>query len=156
MNKLRDRIIKIGNQLTAVTRRQNNHERFMEEIAVQVNAQEERLAEIQGYTAIRPESVCTPVRRLHNPTPSFHKAIESTHQQEALPKKACHQLPKPFKGKRKGGEAEVFAIKMDLFFNEYPIFQEEPHRKITQFLLRMKEGSEASKWAQPLMKRYTQ
>ena len=99
----------------------------MEELAVQVIAQEERLTEIRGYTGVWPELVCTPVRGLRNPIPSFHEAVESIQQQEAPHKKARHQLPEPFKGKRKGGEAEVFAIKMHLFFGKYPIFPDEPH-----------------------------
>ena len=119
----------------------------MEELAVQVNMQEIQLTEIRGYTTIRPELIRTPVRGLHNPIPSFHKAVKSTQQQEAPPKKAHHQLPEPFEGKKKGGEAEVFAIKMDLFFGEYPILQEEPHQKITRFLSQMKQGSKAAKWA---------
>ena len=59
MNELRDCVNEIGSQLTAVTHRQNDHESFMEELAVQVNAQEERLSNIRRYGGIRPESTRT-------------------------------------------------------------------------------------------------
>jgi hypothetical protein len=158
VNELRERVNRFGDTLTGVGRRQDDQERFMEELAAQVNRQEGELEHMKrhmGYQA-RPESVRSIEREpaSHSPILSFHEAVHSTTRQEGLPKKARYQLPEPFEGRRKGGEAETFAIKMDMFFSEYPVFEEEPYRKISQFLSRMKEGSEAGKWAQPLLKRF--
>jgi hypothetical protein len=158
LNELRDRINLFGDSLTRVRERQDDQEQFMQELAAQVNRQEGELENIRtlvGYQQ-RPESVRSARQEFapHSPAPSFHEAVHSTQRLEGLPKKARHQLPEPFEGKKKGGEAETFAIKMDMFFSEYPVFEEEPQRKISQFLSRMKEGSEAGKWAQPLLKRF--
>ena len=46
INQLRDRVHKIGNQPATVTQWQNDQERFMEDLAIQVNLQEEQLVEI--------------------------------------------------------------------------------------------------------------
>jgi hypothetical protein len=85
----------------------------------------------------------------HNRRPKKDKG-KATEEKHETPKSAKTKKPDAFNGKR-GPEAEVFMMKMEVYFQDYEShFTDE--RKITTFLTNMGEG-EASKWARPLLRK---
>ncbi len=104
----------------------------------------------------RPNS---PVHSIRSPervsTPLPPKRTKGSHQdpkdKEDIPRGAKAKKPDAFEGKRRNQEAENFLMKMEVYFNDYPgAFNE--NKKITATLSNMKEG-DATRWAQPLLKR---
>ncbi|QRV92650.1 Retrotransposon gag protein [Ceratobasidium sp. AG-Ba] len=92
-----------------------------------------------------------PPSRGHTPhprTPKKPKPTENT--PEDIPKGARAKKPDAFSGKR-GQEAEIFLMKMEIYFNDYGTAFNDS-RKMATFLTNMGEG-EASKWAKPLMRK---
>ncbi|QRV88081.1 Retrotransposon-derived protein PEG10 [Ceratobasidium sp. AG-Ba] len=84
----------------------------------------------------------------HPRTPKKPKQTEGV--QDDIPKGARAKKPDAFNGKR-GQEAEIFLMKMEIYFNDYgTAFQDS--RKMATFLTNMGEG-EASKWAKPLLRK---
>jgi hypothetical protein len=72
-------------------------------------------------------------------------------QQDEIPKGARAKKPEPFNGKR-GREAELFIMRMEIYFLDYPTAFNDV-RKITTTLTNM-AGGEGGQWAQSLMKDY--
>ncbi|QRV89302.1 Retrotransposon gag protein [Ceratobasidium sp. AG-Ba] len=92
-----------------------------------------------------------PPSRGHTPHPRTPKKPKPTESvEEDIPKGARAKKPDAFNGKR-GQEAEIFLMKMEIYFNDYgTAFQDS--RKMATFLTNMGEG-EASKWAKPLLRK---
>ncbi|QRV92164.1 Retrotransposon gag protein [Ceratobasidium sp. AG-Ba] len=84
----------------------------------------------------------------HPRTPKKPKQTKSV--KDDIPKGARAKKPDAFNGKR-GQEAEIFLMKMKIYFNDYgTAFQD--CWKMATFLTNMGEG-EASKWAKPLLRK---
>ncbi|QRW03559.1 Retrotransposon gag protein [Ceratobasidium sp. AG-Ba] len=81
-----------------------------------------------------------------NPRP--HRKEEKT--KDEIPKGARAKKPEAFNGKR-GQEAEIFLMKMEIYFNDYGTAFDN-NRKMATFLTNMGEG-EAAKWAKPLLRK---
>ncbi|QRV77041.1 Retrotransposon gag protein [Ceratobasidium sp. AG-Ba] len=81
-----------------------------------------------------------------NPRP--HRKEEKT--KDEIPKGARAKKPEAFNGKR-GQEAEIFLMKMEIYFNDYGTAFNN-NRKMATFLTNMGEG-EAAKWAKPLLRK---
>ncbi|QRW01195.1 Retrotransposon-derived protein PEG10 [Ceratobasidium sp. AG-Ba] len=81
-----------------------------------------------------------------NPGP--HRKEEKT--KDEIPKGARAKKPEAFNGKR-GQEAEIFLMKMEIYFNDYGTAFNN-NRKMATFLTNMGEG-EAAKWAKPLLRK---
>ncbi|QRV97851.1 Retrotransposon gag protein [Ceratobasidium sp. AG-Ba] len=92
-----------------------------------------------------------PPSRGHTPHPRTPKKPKPTESvKDDIPKGASAKKPDAFNGKR-GQEAEIFLMKMEIYFNDYgTAFQDS--RKMATFLTNMGEG-EASKWAKPLLRK---
>ncbi|QRW01198.1 Retrotransposon gag protein [Ceratobasidium sp. AG-Ba] len=69
---------------------------------------------------------------------------------DEIPKGARAKKPEAFNGKR-GQEAEIFLMKMEIYFNDYGTAFDN-NRKMATFLTNMGEG-EAAKWAKPLLRK---
>ncbi|QRV74504.1 Retrotransposon gag protein [Ceratobasidium sp. AG-Ba] len=69
---------------------------------------------------------------------------------DEIPKGARAKKPEAFNGKR-GPEAEIFLMKMEIYFNDYGTAFDN-NRKMATFLTNMGEG-EAAKWAKPLLRK---
>ncbi|KAG8783508.1 hypothetical protein FRC12_019641 [Ceratobasidium sp. 428] len=80
--------------------------------------------------------------------PSTRTASPVRHRREEVPKGARAKKPNAFNRKR-GQEAELFLMKMEVYFQEYPTAFND-HRRIQAFLTNMGKG-EAAKWAKPLL-----
>ncbi|QRV92876.1 Retrotransposon gag protein [Ceratobasidium sp. AG-Ba] len=92
-----------------------------------------------------------PPSRGHTPHPRTPKKPKQTENApEDIPKGARAKKPEAFSGKR-GQEAEIFLMKMEIYFNDYGAAFNDS-RKMATFLTNMGEG-EASKWAKPLMRK---
>ncbi|QRV98617.1 Retrotransposon gag protein [Ceratobasidium sp. AG-Ba] len=92
-----------------------------------------------------------PPSRGHTPHPRTPKKPKQTENaQDDIPKGAQAKKPNAFGGKR-GQEAEIFLMKMEIYFNDYGMAFTDS-RKMATFLTNMGEG-EASKWAKPLMRK---
>ncbi|QRV84618.1 Retrotransposon gag protein [Ceratobasidium sp. AG-Ba] len=89
-----------------------------------------------------------PPSRGHTPHPRTPKKPKQT--PEDIPKGARAKKPDTFSGKR-GQEAEIFLMKMEIYFNDYGTAFNDS-RKMATFLTNMGEG-EASKWAKPLLRK---
>ncbi|QRV93052.1 Retrotransposon gag protein [Ceratobasidium sp. AG-Ba] len=90
-----------------------------------------------------------PPSRGHTPLPRTPKKPKQTENTpEDIPKGARAKKPDAFSGKR-GQEAEIFLMKMEIYFNDYGTAFNDS-RKMATFLTNMGEG-EASKWAKPLL-----
>ncbi|QRV73515.1 Retrotransposon-derived protein PEG10 [Ceratobasidium sp. AG-Ba] len=68
---------------------------------------------------------------------------------DKIPKGARAKKPEAFNGKR-GQEAEIFLMKMEIYFNDYGTAFDN-NWKMATFLTNMGEG-EAAKWAKPLLR----
>ncbi|QRV93682.1 Retrotransposon gag protein [Ceratobasidium sp. AG-Ba] len=98
-----------------------------------------------------PEPPSEPPSRGHTPHPKTPKKPKQTENTpEDIPKGARAKKPEAFSGKR-GQEAEIFLMKMEIYFNDYGTAFNDS-RKMATFLTNMGEG-EASKWAKPLMRK---
>ncbi|QRV96806.1 Retrotransposon gag protein [Ceratobasidium sp. AG-Ba] len=92
-----------------------------------------------------------PPSRGHTPHPRTPKKPKQTENTpEDIPKGARAKKPDAFSGKR-GQEAEIFLMKMEIYFNDYGTAFNDS-RKMATFLTNMGEG-EASKWAKPLLRK---
>ncbi|QRV83805.1 Retrotransposon gag protein [Ceratobasidium sp. AG-Ba] len=81
-------------------------------------------------------------------TPKPHRKEGGT--KDEIPKGARAKKPEAFNGKR-GQEAEIFLMKMEIYFNDYGTAFDN-NRKMATFLTNMGEG-EAAKWAKPLLRK---
>ncbi|QRV88421.1 Retrotransposon gag protein [Ceratobasidium sp. AG-Ba] len=92
-----------------------------------------------------------PPSRGHTPHPRTPKKPKQTENvPDDIPKGARAEKPEAFSGKR-GQEAEIFLMKMEIYFNDYGTAFNDS-RKMATFLTNMGEG-EASKWAKPLLRK---
>ncbi|QRV97679.1 Retrotransposon gag protein [Ceratobasidium sp. AG-Ba] len=92
-----------------------------------------------------------PPSRGHTPHPRTPKKPKQTENTpDDIPKGARAKKPDAFSGKR-GQEAEIFLMKMEIYFNDYGTAFNDS-RKMATFLTNMGEG-EASKWAKPLLRK---
>ncbi|QRV98627.1 Retrotransposon gag protein [Ceratobasidium sp. AG-Ba] len=92
-----------------------------------------------------------PPSRGHTPHPRTPKKPKQTENTpEDIPKGARAKKPDAFSGKR-GQEAEIFLMKMEIYFTDYGTAFNDS-RKMATFLTNMGEG-EASKWAKPLLRK---
>ncbi|QRW09555.1 Retroviral aspartyl protease [Ceratobasidium sp. AG-Ba] len=80
-------------------------------------------------------------------TPKPHRKEGGT--KDEIPKGARAKKPEAFNGKRQ--EAEIFLMKMEIYFNDYGTAFDN-NRKMATFLTNMGEG-EAAKWAKPLLRK---
>src|SRR5436190_20064633 len=85
-------------------------------------------------------------RRTSSPPPRKEKP-----KTEEIPRGAKAKKPDAFEGKRRDQAADIFLMRMEVYFNDYPGAFDD-HKKITAALSNMKEG-DATRWAQPLLKR---
>ncbi|QRV85432.1 Transposon Tf2-1 polyprotein [Ceratobasidium sp. AG-Ba] len=96
------------------------------------------------------------------PTTRFGKQKESVPEPERpsflnqtttagtmIPNEAQTKKPDPFNGK-KGKEAEIFFMEMEIYFNDYEEGTFDYQRKITNVLMNM-ASSDATNWAQPFL-----
>ncbi|QRW08586.1 Retrotransposon gag protein [Ceratobasidium sp. AG-Ba] len=83
-----------------------------------------------------------------DPHRDLHQGEEKT--KDEIPKGARAKKPEAFNGKR-GQEAEIFLMKMEIYFNDYGTAFDN-NRKMATFLTNMGEG-EAAKWAKPLLRK---
>ena len=124
------------------------------EVAATLENQRENM-EILQETIQGIDTNISEVRSIKEPEQRWDPPDESTRREQPresrseVPKGARAKKPEAFSGRR-GRDAEVFLMKMEIYFRDYGThFTDE--QKITNFLTNMGEG-EASKWAAPLMK----
>ncbi|QRW04463.1 Retrotransposon gag protein [Ceratobasidium sp. AG-Ba] len=92
-----------------------------------------------------------PPSRGNTPPPRIPKSPKKEEKtKDEIPKGARAKKPEAFNGKR-GQEAEIFLMKMEIYFNDYGTAFDN-NRKMATFLTNMGEG-EAAKWAKPLLRK---
>ncbi|QRW10957.1 Retrotransposon gag protein [Ceratobasidium sp. AG-Ba] len=92
-----------------------------------------------------------PPSRGNTPPPRIPKSPKKEEKtKDEIPKGARAKKPEAFNGKR-GQEAEIFLMKMEIYFNDYGTAFNN-NRKMATFLTNMGEG-EAAKWAKPLLRK---
>ncbi|QRV84078.1 Retrotransposon-derived protein PEG10 [Ceratobasidium sp. AG-Ba] len=124
------------------------------QVSAALNKQEEAIKKLKAaqkpFKKHYKTSIGTPIKGKYtsSPTPKTSKKEGST--KDEIPKGARAKKPEAFNGKR-GPEAEIFLMKMEIYFNDYGTAFDN-NRKMATFLTNMGEG-EAAKWAKPLLRK---
>ncbi|KAG8729123.1 hypothetical protein FRC10_004272 [Ceratobasidium sp. 414] len=81
-----------------------------------------------------------------------HERAHVHPSRDNIPKGAKAKKPEPFEGKKRDQEAEVFLMKMEMYFNDYPgAFSDK--RKISATLTNIMKEGDGTQWAKPLLRK---